>query len=132
MTGFGAGRKVRAVHYGFSRKPGHTPVRQSAKVRALAFLAFGVTRRDLMFDSLQERLGSVLAKLKDRGALKESDVAEALREVRVALLEADVALPVVKDFIAEVQKKAVGEDVLRSITPGQMVIKIHEGKAALI
>ncbi len=77
-----------------------------------------------MFDSLQERLGSVLAKLKDRGALKESDVAEALREVRVALLEADVALPVVKDFIAEVQKKAVGEDVLRSITPGQMVIKI--------
>ncbi|MEQ8246477.1 MAG: signal recognition particle protein [Alphaproteobacteria bacterium] len=77
-----------------------------------------------MFESLQERLGSVLAKLKDRGALKESDVAEALREVRVALLEADVALPVVKDFIAEVQKKAVGEEVLRSVTPGQMVIKV--------
>ena len=70
-----------------------------------------------MFDALQERLGSVFSKLTDRGALKESDVAEALREVRVALLEADVALPVVKDFIAQVQEKAVGEDVLRSVTP---------------
>ncbi len=77
-----------------------------------------------MFDALQERLGIVFDRLKGRGALKESDVAEALREVRVALLEADVALPVVKDFIEQVQKKAVGEEVLRSVTPGQMVIKI--------
>ena len=77
-----------------------------------------------MFDALQERLGAVFGRLTDRGALKESDVAEALREVRVALLEADVALYVVKDFIAQVQEKAVGEEVLRSVTPGQMVIKV--------
>ena len=77
-----------------------------------------------MFDALQERLGTVFDRLTGRGALKESDVAEALREVRVALLEADVALPVVKEFVEQVQKKAVGEEVLRSVTPGQMVIKI--------
>jgi len=77
-----------------------------------------------MFDSLQERLGEVLGKLTRRGALSEADVAAALREVRVALLEADVALPVVKDFVAAVKEKAVGAEVLRSVTPGQQVIKI--------
>jgi signal recognition particle subunit SRP54 len=77
-----------------------------------------------MFDSLQERLGAVLGKLTRRGALSEADVDAALREVRVALLEADVALAVVKDFIDEVRGQAVGEQVLRSVTPGQMVIKI--------
>ncbi len=77
-----------------------------------------------MFDSLSERLGSVFDRLKRRGALTEADVGEAMREVRVALLEADVALPVVKSFISEVRQKAVGTGVLRSVTPGQMVIKI--------
>jgi signal recognition particle subunit SRP54 len=77
-----------------------------------------------MFESLQERLGEVLGKLTRRGALSEADVTAALREVRVALLEADVALPVVKDFVDKVREKAVGEQVLRSVTPGQMVIKI--------
>ncbi len=77
-----------------------------------------------MFESLSERLGGVLDGLKRRGSLTEKDVSEAMREVRVALLEADVALPVVKDFIAEVKKQAIGQDVLRSVTPGQMVIKI--------
>jgi signal recognition particle subunit SRP54 len=77
-----------------------------------------------MFDNLQERLGEVFERLKRRGALSESDVTAALREVRVALLEADVALPVVKDFIEAVREKAVGQDVLRSVTPGQMVVKI--------
>ena len=77
-----------------------------------------------MFDSLSDRLGSIFDGLKRRGSLKESDVTEALREVRVALLEADVALPVVKDFIAAVKKKAIGHDVLKSVTPGQMVVKI--------
>ena len=77
-----------------------------------------------MFDSLQERLGEVLDKLTRRGSLSEADVTAALREVRVALLEADVALPVVKDFIEAVKDKAVGEQVLRSVAPGQMVIKI--------
>ena len=61
-----------------------------------------------MFDSLTERLGEVFTRLTKRGALSESDVADALREVRVALLEADVALPVVKDFVKAVQTKAVG------------------------
>jgi signal recognition particle subunit SRP54 len=77
-----------------------------------------------MFDSLQERLGQVFDKLTRRGALSEADVTAALREVRVALLEADVALPVVKDFVEAVREKAVGEQVLRSVTPGQMVVKI--------
>ncbi len=77
-----------------------------------------------MFDSLQDRLGDVFGKLTRRGALSESDVTAALREVRLALLEADVALPVVKDFINGVKEKAVGAEVLRSVTPGQQVIKI--------
>ncbi|NIA68221.1 signal recognition particle protein [Pelagibius litoralis] len=77
-----------------------------------------------MFDSLQERLSGVFDKLTRRGALSEADVTAALREVRVALLEADVALPVVKDFIDGVREKAVGQEVLRSVTPGQMVVKV--------
>ncbi|MGF1629261.1 MAG: signal recognition particle protein [Kiloniellaceae bacterium] len=77
-----------------------------------------------MFDSLQERLSGVFDKLTRRGALSEADVDAALREVRVALLEADVALPVVKDFIDGVREKAIGQEVLRSVTPGQMVVKI--------
>jgi len=77
-----------------------------------------------MFDNLSDRLGGIFDGLKRRGALKESDVSEALREVRVALLEADVALPVVKDFIASVKKKAIGHEVLKSVTPGQQVVKI--------
>ncbi|NQV47628.1 MAG: signal recognition particle protein [Rhodospirillaceae bacterium] len=77
-----------------------------------------------MFDSLTSKLGDIFDGLTRRGALSAADVEAALREVRVALLEADVALAVVKDFIAQVQERAVGEDVLRSVTPGQMVIKI--------
>jgi signal recognition particle subunit SRP54 len=77
-----------------------------------------------MFDNLSDRLGSIFDGLKRHGALKESDVTDALREVRVALLEADVALPVVKDFISAVKKKAVGQNVLKSVTPGQQVVKI--------
>jgi signal recognition particle subunit SRP54 len=77
-----------------------------------------------MFDTLTGRLGSIIEKLKGRGALSEADVTAALREVRVALLEADVALPVVKDFIAQVQEKAIGHEVLRSISAGQLVVKI--------
>jgi signal recognition particle subunit SRP54 len=78
----------------------------------------------LMFESLSERLGAVFEGLTRRGALKEADVGEAMREVRVALLEADVALDVVKGFIERVQEKAVGQAVLNSVTPGQMVIKV--------
>jgi signal recognition particle GTPase len=77
-----------------------------------------------MFDALSERLGGIFDNLTGRGALSEKDVSEALREIRVALLEADVALPVVKDFIAKVKTRAVGEEVIRSVKPGQQVIKI--------
>ena len=77
-----------------------------------------------MFDNLQERLGKVFSQLTRRGALKQADVDEALREVRVALLEADVALSVVKDFIKQVRDKAVGQEILSSISPGQLVIKL--------
>ncbi len=77
-----------------------------------------------MFESLSERLGDVFDRLKRRGALSEEDVAAALREVRVALLEADVALPVVREFVEKVQEAAVGQEVVRSVTPGQMVVKI--------
>lgn len=77
-----------------------------------------------MFDTLTERLGKVFDGLTRRGALSEADVAAALREVRIALLEADVALPVVRDLIAAVQERAVGQEVLKSVTPGQTVVKI--------
>ena len=77
-----------------------------------------------MFESLTGRLGEVFDRLKRRGALSEAEVTAALREVRVALLEADVALPVVKEFIAEVGARAVGSEVLKSINPAQMVVKI--------
>ena len=77
-----------------------------------------------MFESLQSRLTGVFDKLRGRGALSEADVDAALAEVRTALIEADVALPVVKDFIDKVRPRAVGESVIRSVQPGQQVIKI--------
>jgi signal recognition particle subunit SRP54 len=77
-----------------------------------------------LFDALTEKLGKVFDGLTGRGALSEKDVNEALREIRVALLEADVALPVVKKFIDDVRPKAVGENVIRAIKPGQQVVKI--------
>ena len=77
-----------------------------------------------MFETLSGRLGEVFDRLRKRGSLSEADVNAALREVRVALLEADVALPVVKSFVDKVRDRAVGAEVLRSVTPGQMVVKI--------
>src|SRR3990167_4879106 len=77
-----------------------------------------------MFDTLSDRLGTVFDRLRGRGALSEQDVRDAMREVRVALLEADVALPVARRFIDSVTEKAIGQDVLRSVTPGQQVVKI--------
>jgi signal recognition particle subunit SRP54 len=77
-----------------------------------------------MFDSLTGKLETVFKKLRGRGVLKEDDVKEALREVRLALLEADVNFKVVKDFIGRVQERAVGQEILSSLTPGQQVIKI--------
>ncbi len=77
-----------------------------------------------MFESLSDRLSGIFDKLTRRGALTDSDVAEAMREVRRALIEADVALEVVKTFTDRVREKAVGQEVVRSVTPGQMVVKI--------
>ena len=77
-----------------------------------------------MFESLSDRLSGALEKLTSKGALTEGDVQTALREVRVALLEADVSLPVARGFIKDVQAKATGAEVLKSVTPGQQVVKI--------
>ncbi len=77
-----------------------------------------------MFDALQSRLSGVFDRLRGKGALGEAEVDEALAEVRAALIDADVALPVVKDFIEKVRPRAIGEAVIRSVTPGQQVVKI--------
>lgn len=77
-----------------------------------------------MFDTLSDRLNGVFDRLRGRGSLSEQDVRDAMREVRIALLEADVALPVARDFINSVTEKAVGAAVLKSVTPGQQVVKI--------
>ncbi|HUD43355.1 MAG TPA: signal recognition particle protein [Dokdonella sp.] len=77
-----------------------------------------------MFESLSQRLSSTVERLRGRGRLTESNIREALREVRVALLEADVALPVVQALIQRVQVRAIGQEVLKSLTPGQALIKV--------
>ena len=90
-------------------------------------------RLALMFESLTTRLTGVFDRLKRRGALTEDDVVEAMREIRIALLEADVALPVVKDLVARVRERAIGQEVIKSITPGQMVVKIvHDELVAIL
>jgi signal recognition particle subunit SRP54 len=87
-------------------------------------MAWGKPREEVMFDALTDRLTGVFDRLTGRGALSEKDVEAGLREIRVALLEADVALPVVKDFITKVKEAAVGEAVIRSVKPGQQIVKI--------
>ena len=77
-----------------------------------------------MFESLTDRLSQAFSKITSRGVLSEKDIDDAMREIRVALLEADVSLPVVKEFIAKVKEEALGEKVVKSVQPGQMVIKI--------
>lgn len=77
-----------------------------------------------MFEALSDKLAGVFNKITSRGVLSEDDINTAMREIRIALLEADVSLPVVKDFIAQVKEQALGEKVVRSIQPGQMVVKI--------
>ena len=86
-----------------------------------------------MFDTLTDRLGGIFDTLTGRGALSEKDVDAALREIRVALLEADVALPVVKSVIKQIRERAVGEDVIRAVAPGQQVVKIvHDALVELL
>jgi signal recognition particle subunit SRP54 len=94
------------------------PLREGSRSGAFCF---GATA---LFEALSEKLTGTFDRLRGRGRLSELDVAEALREVRVALLDADVALPVVRDFIAKVRERAVGAEVLDSVTPGQQIVKI--------
>lgn len=77
-----------------------------------------------MFESLTDKLSKAFSKITSRGVLSEKDIDDAMREIRIALLEADVSLPVVKSFIAQVKEQALGEKVVKSVQPGQMVIKI--------
>src|SRR5688572_20475239 len=105
-------------------------IQESAACRAGRCVGPGLRRGDTsrqgasMFQSLSDRLSGILDKLTRRGSLTDSDVAEAMREVRRALLEADVALEVVREFTDKVKEKAVGQEVIKSVTPGQMVVKI--------
>src|SRR5450759_5923302 len=86
-----------------------------------------------MFESLSEKLQGVFKKLLGKGGLTESDVSEALREVRLVLLEADVNFKVVKDFVAAVKERALGQDVLKGLNPAQQVVKIvNEEMIALL
>ena len=77
-----------------------------------------------MFKNLSDRLAGIFEKIKSKGSLKENDVEEALREVRIALLEADVSLSVVKEFLEKAKKKAIGSKLIKSVSPGQLVVKI--------
>ena len=78
----------------------------------------------MAFDSLSDKLQNIFKNLRGKGRLSEADVKAALKEIKMALLEADVSFKVVKQFVSSVQERAVGQDVLNSLTPGQMVIKI--------
>src|SRR2546423_2365721 len=86
-----------------------------------------------MFDALSDRLQNALGDLRGRGKLDEEAISRAMREIRLALLEADVNFEVVKDFVAQVRERALGQEVLKSITPGQQVVKaVHEELTALM
>src|SRR5881398_3867298 len=86
-----------------------------------------------MFDTLGDKLQATLGDLRGRGRLDEETISRAMREIRLALLEADVNFEVVKDFVAQVRERALGQDVLKSLTPGQQVVKIvHDELTALM
>src|SRR3546814_12767576 len=85
-----------------------------------------------MFESLTQRLSGTIERLRGRGRLSESNISEALREVRIALLEADVALPVVQAVVQRIKVRAVGQEVLKSLTPGQALIKIVRDELTLV
>src|SRR3546814_222696 len=91
-----------------------------------------VSRSIRVFESLTQRLSGTIERLRGRGRLSESNISEALREVRIALLEADVALPVVQAVVQRIQVRAVGQEVLKSLTPGQALIKIVRDELTLV
>ena len=77
-----------------------------------------------MFENLQNKITGIFDKLKGKGVIDETSLSEALREIRVALLESDVSISVAKDFIEKIREKALGQEVVRSVSPAQMVVKI--------
>ena len=85
-----------------------------------------------MFESLSGRLEAIYKKLKGRGVLKEPDVDESLREIRIAMIEADVSLSAIKPFLEGIRKKAVGQDILKSLTPGHQMVKIVNDELILL
>src|SRR5690606_629865 len=85
-----------------------------------------------MFESLTQRLSGTMERLRGRGRLTESNIGEAVREVRIALLEADVALPVVQALVQRIKVRAVGQEVLKSLTPGQALIKVVRVELAAV
>ncbi len=84
-----------------------------------------------MFENLSERLGKTLKNISGRGRLTEDNIKDTLREVRMALLEADVALPVIREFVSKVKEQAIGVDVSKSLTPGQVFVKIVQKELEL-
>ena len=106
-----------------SPRPWRTPRHVFHRLRA----------QSLMFDSLSQRLARIVKTMRGEARLTEANTQEMLREIRIALLEADVALPVVRDFIAQVKEKALGQEVLQSLTPGQALVGIvHNAMVDLI
>lgn len=85
-----------------------------------------------MFENLTERLGKTLKNLRGQGRLTEKNIKEALREVRIALLEADVALPVVKEVVDQIRERAIGQEVIASLTPGQALIKVVRDELSVL
>ncbi len=103
------------------------------KLRCWAIIGLFLKAGTIMFESLTQRLSSTLQNLRGRGRLSEDNIKESLREVRIALLEADVALPVVMALIESIKTRAIGQDVMASLTPGQALIKIvHDEMAAVM
>ena len=114
------------IRFGGRRAPG-------AGACALILRQLSRTPGAPMFDNLSQRLSRVVKQLRGEARLTDANIQDALREVRLALLEADVALPVVKDFVAKIKDKAVGEEVIGSLTPGQALIGVvHRELAALM
>jgi signal recognition particle subunit SRP54 len=106
------------------RSTGRALAGEVSPAGAFRLVAHPAVEEKAVFDSLSDRLSGVFDRLRGRGALNEADVRAAMREVRIALLEADVALPVVREFVDKATERAVGQEVLRSVTPGQQVVKI--------
>src|SRR5215471_809129 len=104
-------------------EPQEPRCRESLRARRSTLQAVRLPWRP-MFDALSDKLQSALGDLRGRGVLDEETISRAMREIRLALLEADVNYEVVKDFVAHVRERALGEEVLKSITPGQQVVKV--------